>query len=483
MPSAPVRGYSCLVWRSPARVTREVCRTIGLRSALSRRSPVWAAGGGGCESEGGSASSRRHCQLMKRTLLLLVLLLVPSGVDAQTPATPTAISTTPGSSQTISDIRKLYHVRLGPFYINPALLLKELGVDTNVFNQAGAQKSDFTFTVTPKADVALPFGHRGLLRTTAAMDAVWYATYVSERSLDPQIAVRGEAYATRVTFFAQGSYLNTRQRPNYEIDLRSRHLETDISAGVTVRATTRLSVEVAAHDDTTRYDADAILLGTSLRDTLNRDETGFTIVARDRLTSLTSIGLRYDNLTDRFPYSPVRDNDSYRIMPGVEFRPKALISGSAYVGVRKLSPKSELLPEYSGLVSQLTLAYTLLGSTSFGVFYDRDVSYSYEAVNPYYLDNSFGVSIRRAIGGRYDVIVSAARHRYDYRDLQTTSGPIAGVEPRVDTTDNYGANVGYRLKGTTRVGIGASYYTRGSTRETFRQYNGLRAGMTVTYGF
>jgi hypothetical protein len=419
---------------------------------------------------------------MKRTLFLAAL-LAPSIAAAQTPATPTAISTTPGSSQTITDTRRLYHVRLGPFYVNPGLLLKELGVDTNVFNNAGAQKSDFTFTITPKADVALPFGHRGLLRTTAAMDAVWYANYASERSLDPEVAVRGEAYATRFTFFGQGSYLNTRQRPNYEIDLRSRHLETDVSAGVTVRATNRLSVELAAHDGTIRYDADAILLGTSLRDTLNRDETGFTLVARDRLTSLTSIGLRYDNLTDRFPYSPVRDNDSYRVMPGVEFKPKALISGSAYVGVRKLSPKSELLPEYSGLVSQLTLSYTLLGSTAFGVFYDRDVTYSYEAVNPYYLDNSYGISVRRAIGGRYDVIVSAARHRYDYRDLQTGSGPIAAVEPRIDTTDSYGANVGYRMKGATRVGIGASYYTRDSTRETFRQYNGLRAGLTVTYGF
>src|SRR5206468_2317298 len=135
-----------------------------------------------------------------------------------TPGTPTAVTTTPGSSQTVDEIRQRYRVHLGPLYLNPGLLLKELGVDTNVFNAAGDQKSDFTFTITPKVDAALPFGHRGLLRTTAALDSVYYATYVSERSLDPQITVRGEAYATRLTFFAQGSYINTRQRPNYEID-------------------------------------------------------------------------------------------------------------------------------------------------------------------------------------------------------------------------------------------------------------------------
>jgi Flp pilus assembly protein TadG len=427
---------------------------------------------------------------MRTTFLALgFLALLPSRALAQleaqapvtTPGTPTAITTTPGSSQTIDETRRLYRVHLGPLYMNPGLLLKELGVDTNVFNAAGDQKSDFTFTITPKADVALAFGHRGLLRTTAALDMVYYATYASERSLDPQITVRGEAYATRLTFFAQGAYLNTRQRPNYEIDLRSRHVESDADAGVAVRATTKLTVELSANAQTIRYDADAFFLGTSLRDTLNRDETGYSIVARDRLTSLTTLALRYDNVHDAFPYSPVRDNDSFRVMPGVEFKPKALIHGSAYVGYRKLSPKNELLPEYSGLVSQLTLAYTLLGSTMFGVTYDRDIDYSYEAANPYYLDNSLGLFIRRAVGGRFDVILSAARHRYDYRDLQLALP--TPVEARVDRTDEFGANFGYRMKGDTRVGFGGTYYTRHSTRETFRQYDGLRAGLTVTYGF
>jgi hypothetical protein len=310
---------------------------------------------------------------------------------------------------------------------------------------------------------------------------VYYATYASERSLDPQVTVRGEAYANRLTLFAQGAYLNTRQRPNHEVDLRSRHLETDLDAGVSLRATTKTTVEVSANAARTRYDADAFFLGNSLSNTLDRDETGFTVVARNRLTSLTTLALRYDHEQDRFPSSPVRDNDSFRVMPGVEFKPKAVIAGTAYVGYRNLTPKNPLLPDYTGLVSQLTLSYTLLGATIFGVAYDRDVDYSYEVANPYFLDNNLGLFIRRAVGGRFDVILNAARHRYDYRDLQ-----IAGVpplEPRVDRTDEYGANFGYRMRGNTRVGFGGTYYTRRSTREVFRQYDGLRAGLTVTYGF
>src|SRR5262245_55121407 len=127
---------------------------------------------------------------MHRTRLFTwFLILGPALASAQdgaapytptTPGTPTSITTTPGSSQSIDEIRRTYHLRLGPLYANPGLLLKELGVDTNVFNQPGDQQSDFTATLTPKADVALPFGRRGLLRTTAAVDAVYYAHYSSE---------------------------------------------------------------------------------------------------------------------------------------------------------------------------------------------------------------------------------------------------------------------------------------------------------------
>jgi hypothetical protein len=428
---------------------------------------------------------------MKHAAFALLGPLVPVVAIAQTisttplptntAGTPTAVTTTPGSSETIDRIRSSYHVHAGPLYINPGLLLKELGVDTNVFNQAGDQQSDFTFTVTPKLDLALPLARRGLLRTSAALDAVYYQKFESERSLDPQVTVRAEAYAHRLTFFGQGAYLNTRQRPNYEIDLRARHQENDLIGGVSTRLTSRFSLEIAGHRDRTRFDGDEFFLGSSLRETLDRDVTGYSVTARERLTSLTTVAVRYENDQDRFVYSPLRDNDSYRIMPGVEFKPRALISGSAYAGYRKLTPKIAVLPEYSGLVAQLGLAYTLLGATTFGVTYDRDVTYSYEAISPYYVDNSIGAFMRHAVGGHFDVIVNAARHRYDYRDLNVAT--LAPVASRVDITDTYGANLGYRLKRSTRVGFGASYYTRKSTRDLIRAYDGLRIGMAADYGF
>ena len=410
--------------------------------------------------------------MKKQILALLIFCSLPAAALAQS-----------GSAESIDNVRENARIHVGPFYLTPALQLKELGVDSNVFNAAGEQKSDFTMTFGPKVDLWIPMARRALLSTTAATDIVWYAQYDSERSIDPQFKGRGEIYLQRITLFAENAYLNTRQRPNYEIDLRSRHVENNALAGVDLALTPKFSVEVAGRRFDTRYDSDAEFDGTSLQQTLNRKTTGFVVTARQKATVLTTLALRYDNLRDQFEFSPERNSQSYRIMPGVEFKPRALINGTAYVGYRKFTPEiASVLPEFSGLVAQLGLSYTLLGSTTFGVSYRRDLTYSYEVEQPFFIDDSVGASVRRALGPRFDLLFSADRHKYAYENLVPLA-PLETLAQRIDTTWNYTGSFGYRLSDNGRIGFGVSYWTRESTTRRFKDYDNLRIGTTATYGF
>src|SRR5262245_621514 len=61
-----------------------------------------------------------------------------------------------GGAEQIDQVRKEARSHLGPFYVTPRITLKELGVDSNVFNAAGEPESDFTATVTPSADIWIP---------------------------------------------------------------------------------------------------------------------------------------------------------------------------------------------------------------------------------------------------------------------------------------------------------------------------------------
>jgi hypothetical protein len=414
---------------------------------------------------------------MRRYLWIFLLLWNAVCVSAQTP-----------SSLPADDARENARAHLGPFYITPGLQLKELGLDTNVFNEAGEQKSDYMFNFSPKVDVWVPFARRAMITTRVATDLVWYAKYATERSVDPQAAVRAEIYLHRLTLFAQDAYLNTRQRSNLEIDLRSRHVENNAEAGVEFRLTPKLSFSVSGRRGVTKFEADAFFLGSSLQETLNHNTRGLNAAIKHKLTPLTTLSVKGERFSEAFPYAPRRDAESLRVMPGVEFKSRALVNGSAFVGFRKFTPKDRTaFPEFTGLVANLGLSYTLLGATTFGVSYARDVNYSFEPLQPYFVSNSAGASLRRALGRKFDVLVSADRAVYSYRDLRVGL-PSAGTEgspldAREDTTWIYAGSLGFRPGRHTRVGFGAAYWERDSTTQIFRNYKGLRIGTTVTYGF
>ena len=384
-------------------------------------------------------------------------------------------------AQPEEDPRKTAKVHFGPVYLTPTLTLANLGWDSNVFNQQGeAKQGDFSFTLRPAADVWVPIARRAMIITNAAVDLVYFQAFSSERSVDPSVRVRPEFYLRRVTLFAEWSYLDTRQRPSFEIDVRARRNEREGKAGFDVRVAQKLSVEVAARERRIRFDGDQYYEGTSLEQTLNRDERAASATLRYRWTPLTTVTLLGEAQSDRFIYSPVRDADSWRVMPGVELRPRALVSGSGYVGYRRFLGLSAEMPDYSGVVATGTLSYTLQGATKFTFTAERDVEYSFEPAQPYYVQTGFGLDVQRALGARFDVTVGYQHYDDAYREF--ADGTVTPTVERVDITQNVSCSFGYRAARDARIGFGASYWERASNTASYRDYNGLRIGVMVDYG-
>lgn len=409
---------------------------------------------------------------------LATLLLIPRSLIAQT-------------THPIDEVRQSARSHIGPFYITPGLTLRDLGIDDNVFNETEDRDSDFTFTLTPKADVALPFAQRLLLKSTVAADFLYYRKYSGERAASPRVASRATLFLNRLSLFGEGSYMRSRQRPNYEIDARSLRTETGAGGGVGLQVSSKLAVEVSGRRSDVRYDTNEMFLGVRLQDTLNRRSDAFATAVRYAVTPLTTMAVKADRAEDRFEFSPERDADTLRVTPGVEFNPSALISGSAYAGVRRFNARSAQLEDFTGLVASATLGYTLLGRTAFIANVERDVAYSFERLQPYYVVNSYGVTMRHRFTGKFDVMAGAARHEYSYRDLAPVSAAEAGVslveqmgaDRRVDVTRSYSVSVGYYFGPDIRVGFGTTYWKRESNAVRQRDYDAFRTGVSLDYGF
>ena len=71
------------------------------------------------------------------------------------------------------------------------------------------------------------------------------------------------------------------------------------------------------------------------------------------------------------------------MLPGFELRPQALISGEAFVGMRQFKTFDAALPDYTGVVSNVKVKYTV-SATRIALGVSRDLTYSYEVQQPYY---------------------------------------------------------------------------------------------------
>ncbi len=265
----------------------------------------------------------------------------------------------------------------GPLAVTPRLAIQNLGVDTNVFLAPLNPIRDTTMSVLPGADVWLQVG-RALISSKTTTDWLYYRQTATQRSFSYGEDLRVDIDLARVTPRVAGVYSNMRRRPNAEIDLRVQELRTGAEVGAMLHVASRVDADVDVRR--TRYD---YLQGTYgdafVANALNRDSDEINLTGKFELTPLTSFAIRTDWIRDRFVYTPERDSDSVRVMPGVIFKPFALISGSAYVGVRRFMTISPDQPDYTGWVADVDLTYVAMDWFRLSGIVKRDVDYSLDS--------------------------------------------------------------------------------------------------------
>ena len=371
-------------------------------------------------------------------------------------------------------------VRIGPVMLNPTLSLTNAGIDTNVFNEADADqpKKDFNITVTPQTELWLRMARTwitGLIKE----DIVWYNKYSSERSANSAYTVGWVVPLTRISFAAAGTWMKTRERPGFEIDARSKRTQQTYTASVEVRALPKTLFGVRAERTKFDFDQNAVFNAANLQNELNRTATTEAVTIRHELTPLTSLAIDVSRVQDRFEFSSLRDSDSTQVAVGLKFDPFALISGTAQIGFRDFTPASPDVPDYQGATALANLTYLAGGSTRLSASGSRDVQYSYDVNQPYFLQTGFALSLAQQIYGPVDLEGRIGRQQLAYRERSGAAATIAG---RTDHVRSYGAGVGYHMGSDMRLAFNVERQERKSGVAD-RSYHNLRYGTAITYGF
>ena len=377
--------------------------------------------------------------------------------------------------------RESAQIEFGPMSLYPSIQIRDAGIDRNVFNDGEHATEDVTFTVVSRALAVMRLGANELMFSTGS-DYVWLKDNVSERSNNGVYAARFNLSASRLKPYVGVQWLQTRARSGVEIDTRARRVERMVVAGSAFNLTERSAVTMSVQRDEVNYADNARFRGVRLAEPLSLDRRQYTGGYRYAVTPLTTLFLNGNYHQVVFPDSHVRDLKAYSFTPKVEFAPEAAIRGTFSGGYEVFVPDDPRLEDIRAMVMVGALNWAFGPRTLFDLVLDRNINYSYDDQQPYYLQTGARLTVAQRLVGPVGVQGTAERQHLAYRWRRGVA-PAPGVSPdRVDTYDVLVGGVSVRLGQGFTVLVGVEKSLRQSSDDPRQNFRRTRLLSTLTLG-
>jgi hypothetical protein len=407
---------------------------------------------------------------VRRTLATMVCVLsVASAVAAQgnvgTGPLTTALTDAEPQSGTLT---------LGRVKLAPGVVVREIGWDSNVFDEAENPKEDFIISIAP--DVSA-FARLRFLQLSAygGLDFNYFAEYEDERSAGHAVRVRADVLLSRLRPFFGAGQTAVRTRPNGEIDVRADRVENELSGGLAFDLSPTALIYGSAYRFTTEF-RDAFEEGVNLGVTLNRERAEYSGGVRMELTPLLAMTLFGSYGEDRFEGAPLRDGDSMSANASFRFAPDAVVTGLATISYKDFKPVDPLVERFRGVTGSVNIVYPFLEIGRLQFTGTRGTEYSFDMAEAYYLENSFALSYTHRLFGEVDAQIRGGRAVFDY-------GFRVNLPAHRDTLDSAAGGVGYNLPNRTRISLNYEWSRRRSPALPERNYDRRRAYLAWTFAF
>jgi hypothetical protein len=392
-----------------------------------------------------------------------------------------------GAAAPAQDKPKPGRHHIGPLYVTPRLLLKDAGVDTNVFQTLNDPVKDAVMVLSPRLDGALSAG-RLSLTGFGFLDVNYFRIEDEERSTDFYGEGRAEVDLGSLLLFGGGGGGQFNQRFSIDVDDRLQRQEKRANAGATFRFGRRLSLTVQGASEVFTFAPGELRQGGDIKEAMDRNTLTVTGQARYALTSKTTVLLSADALEDRFFSEPAnlpRERRSYRYLGGVELGTRALFSGRFLGGLRVFpGTLAEGSPPYQGPVLSADLTIPVARVARLHLVGERDVLYASSLVDVgsvayrnafvlerYLADVAFGLPAGLTALVMAGFEESTYLLPYPYPDERSFGS-------RVD--HRYTANVGINRRFGDQIRVGAYFgFARRVSSLPLFSYEGLRYGLNA----
>jgi len=407
---------------------------------------------------------------------VLVVVIIMSPMGAARLRAQSAVGTGPLTSA-LSDTEPVTGVlRAGPILIAPGVTVRELGWDSNVFDEPPEEspKEDWVAAATPDISV---YSRLRFLRISAyaASELTYYHKYESERDVGYNFNGRFDFLLSRMRPFVGGGRQETRTRPNGEIDTRADRTEDELSGGLAFDISPNALVYASSSFSNTAYD-NAIEDGVDLSQSLNKDRNEYQAGFKTDLTPLLSMQLYGSYTEDTFQYEPLRNATSSAVNATFRIDAQAVVTGVITVGYRDMQPVDPLSEQFRGFTGNAAIVYPFLELGRFYFTAIRGTEYSFDATEAYYVENSLGVAYTQRLFGEVDAQIRGAWSLFDY-------SARADSPPHKDTLNTLGGSLGYNLRNRTRIAVNYEDARRRSPEIASRNYDRRRIFLSWAFAF
>jgi hypothetical protein len=337
------------------------------------------------------------------------------------------------------------HYRQGAIAYTPAIVFSA-GYDTNVYREAIGFADTEIFAVP---QIEAWWTQPGFVVTgKAAVEAVSFQNH--EGAVNHQLGARIDRSRGMIAPYFGWNHRQTNAGPTgFEVGYKSLRKENSFNGGARMLINPRARLHGYGSLVQTRWDADARYQTSNLKETLNRDTLGAGVGFAYAVTPLTGVGVSVDAFRDQFLYSPVRDGDTVRIGPTVDFAPKAFVFGTASFGIQSFKSKNVEAADLKSRFLSANLGYGVPEGTLIRVVLDQQFQYSYDTSLSHYLITSVAATAARRVAERWDLAGFIGRYALSYpADLPGPTHP-----PTV--TREFGGVAAYRVGRWTRIGVSA----------------------------
>jgi hypothetical protein len=373
-------------------------------------------------------------------------------------------------------------MRFGPLRIQPALVLSNMGVDSNIYYSPTEPIKDYTLTAGPAVNVYVPIYRKLILSAYGSPQYIYYTKTKRERTWNYYFSGSAAFNLKRVFLSFEWKYSDARERWNTEIDIRPRRAEDSLGGVFLIQTSYRTSLSVGYRQAKFNYenlDLDAF----NVRERLNRKEQYLDLSAFYQVTSRTRYFVDFELGQYRFDFptaAVLKDAHSRAAYGGLEFSPSGRIRGRGRLGYKIFDINNPAATDYHGVVGDAQVSVRLARPFVVRASYTRDVNFSIWYNNAFYLGSTIGpgVSFYVLRFVRLDYDYSLGRNRYP----EAQPDGSAGAVKRLDDYRTHSAGLYFRIWKKAAIGFVASWWTRISNLDYENDRRNF-IGLNLTYDF